>query len=169
MYVFSNWKKEKFSNLIIDQFVGGSFKDLAFRELERILWEEFFDFSLFLFFFFALYENVSYENFGNSLFPQRILNEIIYSYVISFMQYEVHDVIEYRVKINLYILYAILIAIKRKKTINEKKIHSYEQFSLFTIILLIINCQTFIFSSIKMKKIANNLLKLCELKVQLNI
>lgn len=37
MYVFSNWKKEKFSNLIIDQFVGGSFKDLAFRELERIL------------------------------------------------------------------------------------------------------------------------------------
>lgn len=92
-------------------------------------WKEFYEknFSIFLyfyFFFFALYENVSYENFGNSLFPQRILNEIIYSYVISFMQYEVHDVIEYHVKINLYILYAILIAIKRKKTINEKKIHT---------------------------------------------
>lgn len=131
-----------------------------------------FRFFFIFIFFFALYENVSYENFGNSLFPQRINSEFwtkSYTHVISFMQYEVHDVIEYRVKINLYILYAILIAIKRKKTTNEKKIHSYEQFSLFTIILLIINWQTFIFSSIKMKKIANNLLKLCELKVQLNI
>lgn len=119
-------------------------------------WKEFYEknFSIFLyFFFFSRYMKTFHMKILGIVYfhSELIANEIIYSYVISFMQYEVHDVIEYHVKINLYILYAILTAIKRKKIINEKKIHSYEQFSLFTIILLIINCQTFIFSSIKRK------------------
>lgn len=46
MYVFSNWKKEKFSNLIIDQFVVGSFKDLE-NSMRRI----FRFFFIFIFFF----------------------------------------------------------------------------------------------------------------------
>lgn len=53
-----------------------------------------------------------------------ILNEIVYSYVIIiFLQYKVYDIIEYRVKINLYIFYAILIDKWKRKSIHENNFH----------------------------------------------
>lgn len=105
--IFNHWKKEKFNNLIVDQFVVDSFKDLVFRKLGRILREEFFDFSLFLFFSSHM-KILGIVYFHSEL--KIILNEIVYSYVIIiFLQYKVYDIIEYRVKINLYIFYAILI------------------------------------------------------------
>ena len=79
--IFNYWKKEKFNNLIVDQFVVDSFKDLVFRKLGRILREEFFDFSLFLFFSSHM-KILGIVCFHSEL--KIILNEIIYFYVISF-------------------------------------------------------------------------------------
>ena len=121
--IFNHWKKEKFNNLIVDQFVVDSFKDLVFRKLGRILREEFFDFSLFLFFSSHM-KILGIIYFHSEL--KIILNEIIYSYVIwniIFFQYKVHDIIEYRVKINLYIFYAILIDKWKRKSIHENNFH----------------------------------------------
>lgn len=80
--IFNHWKKEKFNNLIVDQFVVDSFKDLVFRKLGRILREEFFDFSLFL--FFSSHMKILGIVYFHRIELKIILNEIVYSYVISF-------------------------------------------------------------------------------------
>lgn len=118
--IFNYWKKEKFNNLIVDQFVVDSFKDLVFRKLGRILREEFFDFSLFLFFssYMKIFGIVYFHRIKNHFERNRIL-----LCDIIFLQYKVHDIIEYRVKINLYIFYAILIDKWKRKSIHENNFH----------------------------------------------